>query len=209
MAKMVCKAGPTAGHEYTLNRDKVMFGRQRTCDVQIMDSMASREHFLIRRDGNLYTLVDLESRNGTHLNERKITERQLEFGDVVRVGEVEFIFVKEEGDTDLKDLLTKKYVIMEKIGEGGMGIVYKALQKSMERTVALKILTPKFSSRPRFVEQFIKEAGQLAPLTTPILFKFMTSPLRMVSTIFHGIHRRANRDVAVKTTGRRTPTVGL
>ena len=51
MAKMVCKAGPTAGHEYVLNNDKVMFGRQRTCDVQIMDSMASREHFLIRRDG--------------------------------------------------------------------------------------------------------------------------------------------------------------
>ena len=62
---MVCKAGPTAGHEYTLNRDKVMFGRQHTCDVQIMDSMTSREHSLIRRDGNLYTLVDLESHNGT------------------------------------------------------------------------------------------------------------------------------------------------
>ena len=83
------------------------------------------------------------------------------------MGEVEFIFAKEEGDTDLKDLLTKKYEITEKIGEGGMGIVYKARQKSMERTVALKILMPKFSSRPRFVEQFIKEARAAGALNHP------------------------------------------
>ncbi|TVR39295.1 MAG: FHA domain-containing protein [Planctomycetota bacterium] len=167
MAKLVCQAGPNAGHEYPLNRDKVMFGRQRTCDVQIMDSMASREHFLIRRDGNLYTLVDLESRNGTHLNNRKINERQLDFGDVIRVGEVEYILVKEDGDADVRDLLTKKYTILEKIGEGGMGIVYKAIQKSMERKVALKILAPKYSSRSRFVDQFIREARAAGALNHP------------------------------------------
>ena len=56
---------------------------------------------------------------------------------------------------------------MEKIGEGGMGIVYKARQKSMERIVALKILAPKFSSRARFVEQFIKEARAARCLNHP------------------------------------------
>lgn len=167
MAKLVCQTGSDAGHEYRLSKDKVLFGRQRSCDVQIKDTMASREHFLVRKDGSLFTLVDLGSRNGTHLNNRKINERHLEFGDVIRVGIAEFLFVKEDGDVDIKDLLTSKYTIEDKIGEGGMGIVYKALQKSMERTVALKVLAPKFSARPRFVEQFIREARAAGALNHP------------------------------------------
>jgi serine/threonine protein kinase len=167
MAKLVCQAGPSAGHEYPIGRDKLLFGRQKTCDVQIMDSMASREHFVVRRDGSLYTLVDLESRNGTFLNDRKVSERQLEFGDVVRVGSAEYLLVKEDGDTELKDLLTRKYEIQEKIGEGGMGIVYKALQKSMDRIVAIKILAPKYCARPRLIEQFIREARAAGALNHP------------------------------------------
>lgn len=167
MAKLVCRAGPDAGHEYPLATEKTVFGRRQSCDVPIMDSMASREHFVIRREGRLYTISDLESRNGTRVNGRKITERQLEFGDVVQVGEVEWILVKEEGDVELRDLLTSKYEILEKIGEGGMGIVYKAIQRSMDRTVALKVLAPKYAARPRFVNHFIEEARAAGRLNHP------------------------------------------
>lgn len=167
MAKLVCRAGPNAGHEYPLDKDKVVFGRRSGIDVQIVDSMASREHFVVHRDGRLYTVSDLESRNGTKVNGRKITERQLEFGDVIAVGEVEWILVKEEGDVEIRDLLTSKYEIVEKIGEGGMGIVYKAVQRSMDRTVALKILSPKYAARPKFVNQFIEEARAAGRLNHP------------------------------------------
>ena len=44
MAKLVCQAGPTAGHEYPLAKDRVILGRQSSCDVQIMDTMSSRQH---------------------------------------------------------------------------------------------------------------------------------------------------------------------
>ncbi len=166
MAKLVCQTGPTAGHEYPLSKDVTTMGRQSTCDIQILDNMSSRVNCQIRRDGKLYSLVDLGSRNGTNLNGKKVTERQLTFGDRIRIGEVEYLFVKEPGDVELKDLLSK-YEVQEKIGEGGMGIVYKANQRSMNRIVALKILSPKYSSRPRFVEQFIREARAAGQLNHP------------------------------------------
>lgn len=166
MAKLVCQTGPKAGHEYPLTKDLTIMGRQSSCDVQILDNMSSRAHCQIRRDGKLFSLVDLGSRNGTYLNDKKVSERQLAFGDRVRIGEAEYKLVKEAGDVELKDLLSK-YEVMEKIGEGGMGIVYKANQKSMNRVVALKILSPKYSAKQRFVDQFIKEARAAGALNHP------------------------------------------
>jgi serine/threonine protein kinase len=166
MAKLVCQTGPKAGHEYPLSKDLTIMGRQSSCDVQIFDNMSSRAHCQVRRDGKLFSLVDLGSRNGTYLNDKKVSERQLAFGDRIRIGEAEYKFVKEAGDVELKDLLSK-YEVMEKIGEGGMGIVYKANQKSMNRVVALKILSPKYSSKDRFVTQFIKEARAAGALNHP------------------------------------------
>lgn len=166
MAKLVCQTGPKAGHEYPLTKDLTIMGRQSSCDVQIFDNMSSRAHCQIRRDGKLFSLVDLGSRNGTYLNDKKFSERQLAFGDRIRIGEAEYKFVKEAGDIELKDLLSK-YDVLEKIGEGGMGIVYKANQKSMNRIVALKILSPKYSSKDRYVIQFIKEARAAGALNHP------------------------------------------
>ena len=157
MAKLVAQSGPTAGREFPLVKDLTVMGRQSSCDVPIIDNMSSRAHCQVRRDGTSYSLVDLGSRNGTQLNGKKVGERLLTFGDRIRVGEVELLFVKEPGDVELKDLLTK-YELHERIGEGGMGIVFKAQQRSMAREIALKILSPKYSMKPKWVEQFINEA---------------------------------------------------
>ena len=107
MPKLVCQSGPNAGHEYTIAKDLVVLGRQSSCDVQIVDTMASRAHCHIRRDGKLWSLIDLGSRNGTLHNDKRITERQLVFGDRIRIGQVEYVLVKQPGDLELKDLLSK------------------------------------------------------------------------------------------------------
>ena len=157
MAKLVAQSGPTAGGEFMLVKELTVMGRQSNADVQIIDNMASRAHCQVRRDGRLFSLVDLGSRNGTQLNGKKVNERLLSFGDRIRVGEVEFLFVREPGDVELADLVVK-YELHEKLGEGGMGIVYKAQQRSMAREVALKILSPKYGQKSKWVDQFIGEA---------------------------------------------------
>ena len=57
--------------------------------------------------------------------------------------------------------------ILECLGRGGMGVVYKARQKSLNRLVALKLLAPEKADDPAFAERFAKEARTLATLTHP------------------------------------------
>jgi serine/threonine protein kinase len=57
--------------------------------------------------------------------------------------------------------------ILELIGKGGMGAVYKARQKQLDRLVALKILPPGIGDDPAFADRFAREAKALAKLNHP------------------------------------------
>jgi len=57
--------------------------------------------------------------------------------------------------------------IFECLGRGGMGVVYRARQKTLNRLVALKLLAPERVNDPRFAERFTREAQALAALNHP------------------------------------------
>ena len=57
--------------------------------------------------------------------------------------------------------------ILELLGKGGMGAVYKARQPGLDRLVAVKILPPEISHDPAFTERFQREARALAKLSHP------------------------------------------
>ena len=59
------------------------------------------------------------------------------------------------------------YEILEELGSGGMGKVYRARNVSLERIVALKTLTPLLADRPEYVHRFQKEARSAARLNHP------------------------------------------
>jgi serine/threonine protein kinase len=56
------------------------------------------------------------------------------------------------------------YRILEKLGQGGMGVVYKAVDTGLERMVAMKVLNPDLSKNPELVERFRAEAKAQANL---------------------------------------------
>lgn len=59
------------------------------------------------------------------------------------------------------------YLIISQVGEGGMGVVYKAMDTALDRTVALKILPPHLLQNPDFMHRFRTEACAQARLHHP------------------------------------------
>ena len=67
----------------------------------------------------------------------------------------------------LAGLLAGKYRLMEVIGHGGMGVVYKAEDLKLKRPVAIKFLPRELSSNPEARERFLQEARAAAALSHP------------------------------------------
>ena len=59
------------------------------------------------------------------------------------------------------------YRLLERIGEGGMGVVWKAKDTTLDREVAIKILPQTFSRDPESLQRFEREAKVLASLNHP------------------------------------------
>lgn len=84
--------GHDAGMIYDLDGDLVL-GRGDRAEIRLEDPFASSRHARIYEQGNTIVVEDLDSTNGTYLNEELLqTPRPLHPGDRVRIGDSEFAF---------------------------------------------------------------------------------------------------------------------
>ncbi len=66
------------------------------------------------------------------------------------------------------------FKLLDLLGEGGMGTVYRATQKSLGREVAVKILPERLTQNPRFVQRFYREARSAASLIHPNIIQIFS-----------------------------------
>ncbi|MEJ7617780.1 MAG: sigma 54-interacting transcriptional regulator [Pyrinomonadaceae bacterium] len=98
LPRLIAIGGPLKGKTFPLDAKEISIGRDATNPLAINDGSASRRHCLIRLEAGRYQLTDLDSLNGTFVNDVPTKERVLEDGDRLRVGNSHFVFLEREGE---------------------------------------------------------------------------------------------------------------
>ena len=94
MAVLIILTGKHQGKRLTLPEGEVVFGRDETCQVRLATNEVSRFHCRVRCAADSVVVTDIDSRNGTLINDVPIQgETELHPGDTLRVGPVAFQLV--------------------------------------------------------------------------------------------------------------------
>jgi serine phosphatase RsbU (regulator of sigma subunit) len=84
------RAGAPADARIRALRGELRIGRDRQCDVVLLEPTISRQHARLVFDGTRLRVIDLGSSVGTFVNGERVTEQDLRLGDRVRFGQAEF-----------------------------------------------------------------------------------------------------------------------
>jgi Nif-specific regulatory protein len=100
--RLAAVSGKLKGAIFALNEETLVIGRETAANLCIADASVSRRHSKIEKRESGFVLSDLESLNGTFVNDLPIRSRLLEHGDRVRIGDSQFVFLVHEGDATSK-----------------------------------------------------------------------------------------------------------
>ena len=69
---LIIREGQLLGQRWTIDGEEFLIGRGGECDLVLPERQVSRHHVRITRDSDRYTLHDLGSKNGTHINGQQL-----------------------------------------------------------------------------------------------------------------------------------------
>ena len=100
--RLAAISGKLKGAIFAINEEALVIGRETAANICIADASVSRRHSSLEKKEAGFVLTDLESLNGTFVNDVPIKTRLLEHGDRVRIGDSQFLFLTHEGEATAK-----------------------------------------------------------------------------------------------------------
>ncbi len=95
--RLTAISGKLKGGIFQLVEGSFVIGRETAANLCIADAAVSRRHSTIEKKDDGYFIADLESLNGTFVNDVPVRSRRLEHGDRVRIGDSQFLFLVHDG----------------------------------------------------------------------------------------------------------------
>lgn len=150
MSKIRITNGPYRGREKTLAEKPVTIGRDAEATIQILDRSASRFHAEIFPVGGMYFVRDLDSKNGTLVNDDPIEDEELlRENDVIKIGSTELVY---EAGSALQD------------DESSSRISYKDDYEALSKTLEFRLDELSDISEPKEQETYEENARSLRML---------------------------------------------
>jgi two-component system cell cycle response regulator len=94
---LIYPPGPDMGKRFPLQRSEIVLGRGADCDIQVDRDSVSRRHARVYRNGETWSVEDLQSTNGSYVNDVPVTRSVLRDADFLKIGAAIFKFLSGTG----------------------------------------------------------------------------------------------------------------
>jgi transcriptional regulator with GAF, ATPase, and Fis domain len=146
--RLIARAGPLEGTSIALVEDETTIGRDKDCTLPMeSDTLLSRRHCAVVRQGNVFTIRDLGSYNGTYVNDVAVEDRRLEHGDEIRIGSSVFQFDADE-DAALLDAARVQLEEGEWLSTPAIAVPRSGIQHLNPDALLQTIAAPRPRGRP-------------------------------------------------------------
>lgn len=178
MPVLTVEKGQNTGKKYKFDGE-VFFGSDQRAQIFIPDRQLAPRHARITRKGEQYFIQDLTNTNAVAVNGRIISrEKPLNVGDKIRIGLTWFSFddsaaaapspgkaqpphvsAQQRSGAGIQNIL-KEYEIVQELPKQGIGDIYQAKEKALDRVIVLRILPPGLIGDNPGVERKFREEVQ-------------------------------------------------
>jgi len=152
--------------QYLINKERIRLGRALDNDLILNDFSISRHHSEILYDGSSFTIYDLNSRNGTRVNQRLTSKAQLKDDDEILLGTFKLQF---------KKVVDERVIVSEKEDTLTKGTLIKSMDEVMKKLPALD--TSEIHRKPlpeEYKAEEIKRYNEILSVLTKVAQSLIT-----------------------------------
>lgn len=129
-------------HDVPLKKARLLVGRQPECQVRLNDPGVSRQHCELIVEDKRIAVKDLGSSNGTYVNKRRVSQTDLEGGDLIAIGPFVFVVIIDgnPASVDARDVLSRGAVA---VGGASPSAIVNEGVKTRGTTKHAPVVSPK------------------------------------------------------------------